>query len=68
MTNVAEALRSEMIRVRDRVMPFYAGIGVVGHPALFMMRDSLAFAETALAEEDAVACVRALKDLQEYVV
>lgn len=66
VVSVGEALPIEMARVRDHVMPAYRAIGQAGAFALASMRRDLDAAARALAEQDAVACVRALQELRGY--
>lgn len=65
-SNLAEALQQEIIRVRDRVMPTYIQIGMSGTFALAGMRADLNRATKALAEGDAIECLRVFKSLQEW--
>jgi hypothetical protein len=55
-----------MARVRDEVMPAYIEIGPAGAFALALMRRDLDEAARALAEGDAVACLRAYDALKGY--
>jgi hypothetical protein len=58
LSSLADALLAEMTRVRDEVMPAYQEIGPAGGFALTLMRRDLDEAARALAEGDAVACLR----------
>ncbi len=62
--SLGEALPLEMARVRDKVMPAYLAIGPAGSFALAGMRVDLDRATKALAECDAVECLRVYKSLQ----
>ncbi len=64
--SLGTALPKEMTRVRDTVIPPYIEIGPVGAIALAMMRQSLDAAQTALAEGDVIAMLRAYEDLKGY--
>ena len=66
--SVGQALPLEMARVRDEVMPAYVKVGAPGIFALTMMRASLDRAAKALAEGDAVECIRAYEDLKGYTL
>lgn len=63
---LADALLAEITRVRDKVMPAYIEIGPPGTFALALMRADLDAATRALAEQDAVECLRLYKELQGY--
>lgn len=65
---VADELMKEITRVRDKVMPAYQYIGAPGLIGLAMMRDSLDRATRALAEGDAIQCIKSLEDLRGYSV
>lgn len=68
-TTVADALLVEMTRVRDAVMPHYLRLPDMGGAfALEGMRRDLDAAARALAEQDAVACIRALNALRGYTI
>lgn len=62
--NLAEALMAEIRRVRDEVLPAYLEIGPAGAFAVAGMRGDLDAATRALAEQDAVSCLRLLGELQ----
>jgi hypothetical protein len=67
---LGDALRREMARVRDEVMPAYLALrgmpNVNVEPALYLMRASLDAAAQALARGDVVAMLRAYEDLKGY--
>lgn len=63
---LADALLSEITRVRDEVLPSYIAIGPPGAFAAGMMRAEMDAASRALAEGDAVACMRLLESLRGY--
>lgn len=63
---LADALQAEIRRVRDDVLPAYIAIGYSGGFAAAGMRRHLDAATKALAEGDAVACIRLYKALQEW--
>ncbi len=62
---LAEALRDEVKRVRERLRR-YEGLGDSGAPAALMMQMSLELATKAIDAGDQVAMVYALRDLSEY--
>lgn len=66
MASLAEELQNEIRRVRDDVLPAYLEIGWSGTFAVTAMRVSLDAATRALAESDAVACLKALEDLRGF--
>lgn len=66
MSSLADALLAEMTRVRDEVMPAYVEIGPSGGFALTLMRRDLDEAARALAEGDAVACLRLHQSLKGF--
>lgn len=63
---LGDALPREMKRVRDVIMPRYIEIGPAGTFALLFMRKALDDATKALAEGDAVACIRAYQELKGF--
>lgn len=63
---LGEALPREMARVRDEVMPAYLAIGPAGTFALMLMRAALDCATKALAEGDAVECLRVYEELKGF--
>ena len=63
---MAEALQVQITRVRDEVMPSYILIGGPGEFALGMMRRDMDAAVKALAEQDAVECLRLFEELRGY--
>lgn len=65
-TTVADALIEELARVRDHVMPSYIEIGEPGRFALTLMRQAMDAATRALAEQDALACLRSLDELRGF--
>lgn len=65
-TTVGDALLAEITRVRDQVLPAYLEIGEPGAFARMMMRADMDDATRALAEGDAVACIRLLESLRGY--
>jgi hypothetical protein len=65
-TTVGDALIAEIARVRDEVMPVYVSIGPPGRFALAMMGVDIDAATRALAEGDAVACIRLLESLRGF--
>lgn len=65
-SSLGEALPLLMAHVRDKVMPAYLEIGVAGIFALKMMQADLDAAAKALAEGDAVACLRVYESLKGY--
>ena len=66
MNTLADALPSEMARVRDVLMPQYQEIGPAGGFALMMMRASLDRATKAIVEGDLPAMIRAYNELKEF--
>ena len=66
MSSLADALLAEMTRVRDEVMPAYVEIGPAGGFALTLMRRDLDEAARALAEGDAIACLRLHQSLKGF--
>ena len=66
METLADKLRLEISRVRDRIMPAYIIIGDAGHFALTNMRFDMDIAIKALAEHDATQCIHSLHSLQGY--
>lgn len=66
MSSVAEELQKQISRVRDEIMPVYQEIGLPGKPALFLMQRELDTAVKALAEGDAIACIRSLEGLKGF--
>lgn len=66
MRTLADALQSEIARVRDEVMPAYLEIGPAGAFALAGMRADLDRATKALAEGDGTECLRVFRSLQEW--
>ena len=66
MSSLADALLAEMTRVRDEVMPAYQEIGPAGGFALTLMRRDLDEAARALAEGDAIACLRLHQSLKGF--
>lgn len=69
MSNLAEALQAEITRVRDEVLPQYIALRgmprINVEPAIFIMRAELDAATKALAEGDAIACMRCYESLKE---
>jgi hypothetical protein len=65
-TTVADALIAELARVRDHVMPSYLKIGEPGRFALMLMRQAMDAATRALAEQDALGCIRSLDELKGF--
>jgi len=65
---VADELMKEITRVRDRVLPAYNYVGGPAAIAAQMMRGSLDRATRALAEGDAIQCIKSLEDLRGYSV
>lgn len=63
---LGDALPREITRVRDVLIPQYLAIGPAGAFALALMRRDLDLAVKALAEQDAVACIRAYNALKRY--
>jgi hypothetical protein len=68
MSTLADALMAEITRVRDKVLPVYIEIGASGIFAATLMRAELDEATRALAEQDAIACIRLYKSLKEWHV
>jgi hypothetical protein len=66
LSSLADALLAEMTRVRDEVMPAYVEIGPAGGFALTLMRRDLDEAARALAEGDAIACLRLHQSLKGF--
>ena len=66
MNTLADALPSEMARVRDVLMPQYQEIGPAGGFALMIMRASLDRATKAIVEGDLPAMIRAHHELKEF--
>jgi hypothetical protein len=66
LSSLADALLAEMTRVRDEVMPAYLEAGPAGAFALTFMRRDLDDAARALAEGDAVACLRLHQSLKGF--
>jgi hypothetical protein len=64
--SLGEALPLEMARVRDEVMPAYIEIGTPGAFALLQMRQAIDGATKALAEGDAVSCIRWYEELKGF--
>lgn len=62
--SVGEALQEQIGRVRDDVLPVYVKIGAPGLFASASIRHDLDLAVKALAEGDAVACIRMLERLK----
>lgn len=62
---LADALMEQIQRVRDELMPAYIAIGPPGASAMAFICRDLDAATKALAEGDAVACLRAYKALKE---
>ena len=46
--------------------PWYPGVQAVYAPAIFMMTSAIDVAKRALSDDDGVACIAALHDLQSY--
>lgn len=61
--NIVEAILAECNRIRERVLPEYEK-AATGKIAAALMRRSIQLAEQAIASNDAVECIRALKDLR----
>lgn len=68
MSSLAEALPEQQRRVRDKVLPTYESLRnmpqVNVEPAIFMLKQSLAYAEKAAASGDVAAMIRAYEDLK----
>jgi len=67
MSSVGLELPKEMARVRDKLLPLYDGLpGNVGVFAATMMRQELDRATRALAEGDAIQCIRSYEALKGF--
>jgi hypothetical protein len=64
--NLVDGLIQEMARVRDKVLPAYVEIGAPGLIAATLMRMDLDKAAKALAEGDAIECIRVYESLKGY--
>lgn len=61
-----EDLSELMARIRNEMLPGYVSAGPLGSIAAGMIKASLADAEAAIADGDAVAMMQAYRDLKEY--
>lgn len=61
---LGDALLAQITRVRDQVLPTYLECGRGGTYAVAMMRRDLDQATRALAEQDAIECLRLFEELK----
>lgn len=64
--NLIEGIQQQCKRLRDELIPMYQECGPAGGFAIAMMRASITTAESAIANGDTIAMLKAYKDLEGF--